>query len=797
LDASNGESQGGGTSRAARFEAWIEAIDALTAGRPSVWIVEDLHWAGGDVLAFLARAGQPPEAGQRRLILASARPSLAAPDDASLNRLDLPQLPAADAGELVRALIGDVLPQELVARIGEQSDGTPLFIEELLRTWISVGTLAPTTDGGWQLTQPAADVPMPPSVQSIYAAQLDDLPGPERQLARRASVAGRRFPAELGVFELEHADEGLAGLRRRALVAGPDSDPVVGSSFSYRHALLRDAGYASLARVERARLHILLARWLEESAGPAGHAAVAGLIGRHYAAALSSAPALAAEVGDGRSRADVQRLAGAWLEIASRTALGLSAHEEARDLARHALDLDTDAPALDRSRQWQLLADATWAAEDMDAGRAAVEESIGEARRALGDAVDDAGREAARDRLASAAWSMAKIAMEQLDVTPARGMVERTLAEIGDGDGLAHTRLRLAGAALAYFDDDDVAAARPIFDEALAAARRAGDRRLEGDALESLLVARAEHRDPPSAEEWARLEEIGRETGDWPMAIGAITNSAFQSLARDPAQCFAVADRTSEIARARGLTEEIGWADYFRAEAAFGTGDWDLALEAGDRAIELGLRNAYHRVVVRTWHVLVPLVVARGDRDRLSRAIEWHEAQRPHLPDSPYARLEGTALDLWAADGGLRPAYVPDPERLRPAMDADHDGPSDLAAVERIIGAWLAAGQLDTVHEMLGVAARNVPDPVLDVLPLGVFDLLRGRYLHAAGAPTSEVEASARAALERLRPPNAVPWILGSLRLLDQIGAASDMEHAEGARLTSKLRLPGAGSDPP
>jgi hypothetical protein len=130
-------------------------------------------------------------------------------------------------------------------------------------------------------------------------------------------------------------------------------------------------------------------------------------------------------------------------------------------------------------------------------------------------------------------------------------------------------------------------------------------------------------------------------------------------------------------------------------------------------------------------------------------------------------------------------------------MDADHDGPSDLAAVERIIGAWLAAGQLDTVHEMLGVAARNVPDPVRDVLPLGVFDLLRGRYLHAAGASTSEVEASARAALERLRPPNAVPWILGSLRLLDQIGAASDMEHAEGARLTSKLRLPGAGSDPP
>jgi D-alanyl-D-alanine dipeptidase len=64
--------------REALFGAWLEGIDALAAGRTQVWLVEDVHWAGGDVLAFLDRAVARGAAGPPggRLIVATTRPSL-------------------------------------------------------------------------------------------------------------------------------------------------------------------------------------------------------------------------------------------------------------------------------------------------------------------------------------------------------------------------------------------------------------------------------------------------------------------------------------------------------------------------------------------------------------------------------------------------------------------------------------------------------------------------------------------------------------------------------------------------
>src|SRR5262249_8297456 len=152
-------------------------------------------------------------------------------------------------------------------------------------------------DAGWRLAAPAEGVELPLTVQAIYAAQLDDLPSPARAAARRAAVAGRRFPYEaLAVLEVEEPEVALETLVRRALVSGCEAGGLLGPSHSYRHALLRDAGYASLARAERSRLHVRLADWLAERPEPS-RPALAEVIGRHYAAALEGAPALARDVG--------------------------------------------------------------------------------------------------------------------------------------------------------------------------------------------------------------------------------------------------------------------------------------------------------------------------------------------------------------------------------------------------------------------------------------------------------------------------------------------------------------------
>ncbi len=90
--------------REARFDAWTTALDAL-APWPSAWLVEDIHWAGGDLLAFLDR-GRPRPTRHGRLVVATARPSLleSAPEWCAAGaRIDLAALPVTDAGALIHA----------------------------------------------------------------------------------------------------------------------------------------------------------------------------------------------------------------------------------------------------------------------------------------------------------------------------------------------------------------------------------------------------------------------------------------------------------------------------------------------------------------------------------------------------------------------------------------------------------------------------------------------------------------------------------------------------------------------
>src|SRR3954470_5403885 len=292
-------------------------------------------------------AGRPPAAAGR-LVLTTARP-VARDRVPGAQLLDLEPLSPASTAELAETLVGGALPAALVERIAAAADGNALFVEELLRSWIGSGVLV-AGDGGWHLRDDPAEIAIPSTVQTIYAAQLDDLPAGPRQVVRRASVPGRRFPAAaLEHLGIDGADEGLALLERRALVAGPDPDPVFGSIYAYRHALLRDAGYASLARAERADLHVRLARWLEGLGDSRAEVSA-----RHWAAAVESAPRLAAELAPGITREEAAAAAARWFEAGAQRAHDLAAHETAAALLERSLELGAQA-GLDAARRRRLL----------------------------------------------------------------------------------------------------------------------------------------------------------------------------------------------------------------------------------------------------------------------------------------------------------------------------------------------------------------------------------------------------------------------------------------------------------
>jgi class 3 adenylate cyclase/tetratricopeptide (TPR) repeat protein len=785
--------------RDVRFAAWLQGLDAMAAGSPTVWLVEDVHWAGGDVLAFLGHAGREASTAGL-LVLCTARPSLLewAPDwreDDAIEHsfiLHLPSLSGVDAGDLVRALVGDALPDDLVARISERSDGNPLFIEELLRTWISVGTIAETPDGSWRLTSPAEDVPLPATVQAIYSAQLDDLPPAARQMARRASVAGRRFPVDaLEPLGVKDAPEAIAHLRTRALITGPLPDLLSRDSYSYRHVLLRDAGYASLARAERARLHVRLARWLEEAAGE--HAPeVAEVIGGHYAAAMESAPALAQEVGEGLGRDEAGRLAAIWFERAAEAALVVSAHAAARTLLRRALDLAPEDAVLDRARRWERLGDATAFAADMDEGARAIEEAIELFRSRFNDPkAPEEDRRTARSGYARSAASLGMVWCAQLRFEDAQRLANQAIEDIGEGKDLETARLLYlrAWATYQFFVGPTI---RPDLERSLELARSFGDEQLELEVSNLLGTIREEEGELTADEamsHYVRMEELATTLGNWPRAVRAKRMQVAHLVEDQADRGLQLLEEVDQLAQAHGLTEEIAWTDYARAEAELVSGDWDQAWKRGLSALGLAESNAYHRVAVRSWFTLCPIAAAQGRTDVLDRAQRWLQEHESILPPSPYGRFMRTAMDLHCARFGIVPGFTPEADALLESFEEWGTLPSWYSAVEAVVGGLLRAGEVEGARKILDRMARWNDFPLTSELGRSIESLLRARLLHAERTQPDRVAERARRALKGFRSSKALWWIAKAIRLLDRIGKASSAESAEAARIEESLGI--------
>lgn len=781
----------GPTDRSALFAAWLEGLDGLASDRTQLWLVEDLHWAGPDVIAFL-EAATAHESAVGRLVLATARPSFIATtdswavDDAAAGQraLELATLPTRDSISLLHELVGDALPDGLVERIAERSDGNCLFIEELLRTWVGTGALVRLSDPvRWRLTLPAEEIPLPSTVQAIYAGQLDDLPRGAREAARRGAVAGRRFPARaLGALGVVEPDRAVDDLRRRALVAGPLADEALGDTFAYRHALLRDAAYASLARLERADLHARLARWLEAAAGPDADT-MAAAIGAHLASALASAPALAPEVAPSLSREACADQAAAWLERAGARAFADGAGATAANHFRHAIASTRPDLAVDRSRRSTLLGRALAPIGGVSEAMGAFHEAVDAAR-----AGRDAGDARWRSSFARASAELGTLLFEQLRFLEAWHQGDEALAEMGDRDDLDTALVRLARSRGRTGETNDARGWVEDAERALAAARAADDPDLEWDVARDLARARSEA-GLATLEEWRELGAQARARGDVGLEVSARTMETAWRMATAPAEVPAILRPARELALARGLVERLGWVEHAEAEAALAAGDWALAVEAGLRAVRLGERHGYDRIAVRAWSALLPAASLRGERAVLDEAAAWFAARAGQLPDSPYGRMLYAGASLWLGWGGAGRLEIPALDRLEAslALWLDEGSYEWLAAADAVLDAWFATGREAWVETALGHLGKPTTADVFRPAVLAA-DLQRARLAGRAGGVGSETAAGVvRVALAESRTIGLPWWIARGLRVLEELGLATDDETAERSRCEASL----------
>ena len=259
--------------------AFEQLVGGLTRSAPLALVIDDAHWAEPALLDLLldlaARLRDAP-----LLVVWVARPDLLERAGGRLERgavLTLRPLSAAASEALLAALGGNLLAPRSSAGSTEAAGGNPLFLEQLV---------------AYVAERRAADA-LPPALHALLAARLDRLDAAERAALALGAVAGDTFiPGSVHALatgitraEVEHACERL--LERDLLVRGPRP-----GTLRFRHTLIRDVAYASLAKSARAGLHERHADWLDDLGGEVAEAD-ARIAGFH----LGQPPDLTGEIG--------------------------------------------------------------------------------------------------------------------------------------------------------------------------------------------------------------------------------------------------------------------------------------------------------------------------------------------------------------------------------------------------------------------------------------------------------------------------------------------------------------------
>jgi class 3 adenylate cyclase len=324
---------------------------------PLVVVLDDIQW-GEETFLDLIEYAALLSAGAPLLLLCLARTDLVERRPTWPVSLRLEPLTEADVEELLPAAISTEQRSEVVRASG----GNPLFVTELV---------AMAAEG---------EVSVPPTLQALLAARLDQLEPAERSALECGAVEGEIF--HRGTVQALASGDGvtplLASLVRKELIRPDKPRLPQDDAFRFRHLLIRDAAYEGLSKASRASLHERFADWLEER----GRELVEldELVGYH----LEQAARYTAELGE--PDAALAERAGERLGLAGRRARQRGDERAAVSLLSRALEL-TRPTRFDIHLEVDL-ADALFLTDPLQA--AAIAEAAMDRARELGDEVAEA-----------------------------------------------------------------------------------------------------------------------------------------------------------------------------------------------------------------------------------------------------------------------------------------------------------------------------------------------------------------------------------------------------------------------
>ncbi|NUT09599.1 MAG: AAA family ATPase [Nonomuraea sp.] len=575
-----GEPSGDGetdTGRARLFEQVLTLLERLADSRPTVLVIEDIHWAdrsSRDLIAFLSRNLHTPQV----LIVMTyrsddlhrqhpLRPVLAELGRVNgVHRLELPRLSRDEVAAQMAGILGAAPEYVKVEKVYERSEGIPLFVEALL-------------DGG-------EDCSFPESMQDLILNSVERLPEETQRVLRIAAAGGIRvghalLAAVSGLSDIDLETALRPAIARNVLQIADNR------AYLFRHSLIREAVHDELLPGEHQRLH---SRYAEEISKdrtlvPPGRAAVE--LAHHWYGA----------------RNDLWALVSAW--EAAQKSFKAYAYNEAVPLLERVLML------------WDRVPDA---AERIGADHTAVLERASEAANAGGEVEKGV--------------KFVKAALAELDETKEPGRVAQLIVRQASFKGSKGQMgvIELLRHALRLVPEPSparaevvtplsrqlmlrghVAEADELIAEGLDLVRRFGDRCLEGDLLMNQALGHSLRGELDRVIEVnTQAKEIGKQEGSGRIMVRAIGNNIDSLIEMGRAEeALTLSEEAWRYAKKYGRLRGSGlfilnnWS-----EALESLGRWDEALDLVETALSHGpvLRHRYALLRVRA-----DIGLARGE----------------------------------------------------------------------------------------------------------------------------------------------------------------------------------------
>jgi len=245
-----------------RLQAAVMMILSALANRsPTVFLLEDLHWADPSFVELLRRACL--EIRQPAILLCVYRPTFNLFTGHQLtsigdyyHEIQLQNLSLSIAQQMLASLLNTKnIPSDLKLWVNSKAEGNPFYLEELVNSLIESDILI-QVDGSWKLARSISESDIPSSLHGLISGRLDRLENQTKRILQEASVIGRDFLYEIlkRISDVKyHIDGELNHLERLDLIRARSLQPDL--EYMFKHALTQEIVYNGLLKKQRREIH--------------------------------------------------------------------------------------------------------------------------------------------------------------------------------------------------------------------------------------------------------------------------------------------------------------------------------------------------------------------------------------------------------------------------------------------------------------------------------------------------------------------------------------------------------------